>query len=193
MTTSFDDLRTEVYTWTNREDLVNETTLAIQASTHKYHGIEFWDQDRVEEEVSVTPSDGLFQVDTALDLSVPLRRIEYIQNSDTGKFLSGIHPKNLFDDYDRLRDGIFYLVGSKINCRASTVTGSVLVGYSKHIVTAPASYNSWIANLYPFIISVDAAITVFNSIGESAQVKQLQALQREHVAILKINHLPIGG
>lgn len=191
-TALFTSIQEEVYTLTNRPDLVQDTVFAIKAATLKVHLVDEWDFDTTEEDVLVSQVDGLAQIDVATNLSLGarFRRVLYIQNNLTGQFLEQISAPNIFDSYSRLKTNVFYQIGTKINIRADDLGGSVLVAYLIAPITDPEQYNSWIAAKYPHIIATEAALKVLNSIGDTSIAKKLSEYTAEHIALLKINHLP---
>jgi len=190
--TTLAELQEDVFSLTNHPELVVETALAIRTATFKLHLLEFWEEDRVETSISVTQTDGLYQIDVSAEISPLCRHIEYVQKLADYKFLTKIHPTDVFDDYGNMKNNVFYRVGSKLNCRSDTADIAVLVGYLKAPVTSGSGYSSWIADLYQHIIAIEAASIVFNGIGETDLSKKLQVMQAENLALLKINHLPQG-
>lgn len=187
--TTFSQLQEDVIALTNHPELTVETTLAIRMATLKLHLLEYWEEDSVEVPVSVTQTDGLYQIDIPEDISPLAAKIKYLQKAD-GKFLKKIDPVDAFDEYTRLRTNVYYRVGKYLKCRSNTSDLSVLVGYQQAPVTTESGYSSWIADAYPHLVAVEAAANVMNAIGETDMVKRFQALAMEGVALLKINHLP---
>lgn len=191
MATNFATIVDEVHVITNRPDLVAETALAIKQATIKLHGLENWKEDIVEEEIEITPGEGVFEIDIRADLDYTFKKLLYMQKKSNGKFMTEIGATALFDDYNNMKTNIFYQVGTKLKGKIDTVETLILLGYVKAVDVAESTYSSWIADLYSFMISTEAAIIILNGIGESSKVKLLQSLSKQHIALLDMNHLPV--
>lgn len=74
------DLLTGVYTETNRPDLIAETLQAVQASTQKMHGMDFWRKDLVPNMVTFPTSAYLQTIDLS---QIPqYRKLKYLRKWD---------------------------------------------------------------------------------------------------------------
>ena len=91
----FTDLCDDVYTITNRPDLINETKLAVKAATLKIHQSDYYYRDLIEQGIAFLTSDYIQQFDI-YSLFPNYRALKYIRRYDnsgtgaaivTGKFL----------------------------------------------------------------------------------------------------------
>ena len=185
----FDSILTDIYTLTNRPNLMAESKLGIRVATTKLHGLEFWREDRIEEELAVTPVDSTFSVDLATSLLYKPRHLDYIKKVGSDVYFEEITPRQLLDSYGYRRFNTFYRAGNNLHFLTDTSDTSILLSYYRQPVPTEASYSSWIAETYPIFIAIEAAIFVFSSIGDKEQEKRMQDMANINLATLQINHL----
>ena len=184
----FDDLIADVITITNRPDLLAETKLGIRAAVVKLHGLEFWREDRVEEEVAVTVTEGQFSI-TVTDLDNPVRKIDGIKKAYSDVYFDEIDPKQILDGFGYRRYNSYYRMGNLLNFLTDSGDTSVIVIYYKQPVAVETGFSSWIAETYPILVAMEAATFVFSSIGDKEQEAKIKAMIAEHGSVLLINHL----
>ena len=189
MSVSLASIVADVYTLTNRPDLVGETALAVKAAVIKAHQSDDYIKDFAEYSIAFSASD-YFQ---SLDYKsvIPLwRKPRYIRKYDAsgsspGLMLTYIEPEKVVDEYNASRQNVFYVAGSNIQIRTSDSCQYFLVGaYVNPDVTA-TGFNSWIANDHPFAIIYEAAAIVFKTIGYDEQVPIYRQMVAEQLQILK--------
>jgi hypothetical protein len=184
----FDDILADVYTLTNRPDLVAESKLGIRAATLKLHGLEFWREDRVEDVLSVSVADNTFVIAKGA-LIYPLRHVDYIKKGASDVYFDEVAPKNILDGYGYRRTNIYYRAGDNFNFLCDTGETYIIFSYYKQPVATETGYDSWIASLYPLTVAVEAAIFVFSAIGDKEQEARMENMAQTNLAILQINHL----
>ena len=191
---NLNELAAEVYTITNRPDLVAETSLAIRKSTMKMHSIDFFKRDLQEISLSVPVPSMQIQVD--INAQLPrLRGIAYIRNnSSTGgnvpnPFFEPIDPRQLLDSYGQEISDIYYQGGQTLNIKSRTLVSNLLVGYYQAPVVSLTGYSSWIAVEQPYAIIEDAAATIFRMVGNLEQAKLYEASTMQNVILLRQNYL----
>ena len=83
---SFNDLCNDVYTITNRADLVGETKLAVRAATLKLHQSDFYSRDLFETGIQFPTADYTqsFDPKTVVPLYRSLKYVRRYDNSGTG-------------------------------------------------------------------------------------------------------------
>ena len=191
MSTSFASLVSDVMTLTNRPDLVNETNLAVRAATLKAHQSDDYIRDLTEYSITFSASDYYQSLD--FKLVVPLwRKPRYIRKYDPtattggpGDFLKYIEPEKVIDEFRADRLDVFYVAGSNIQIRSSTILSQILCGAYINPDVTTAGYSSWIADDYPFAIIYEAAAIIFKTVGYDEQVPVYRQLVAEQLQMLK--------
>lgn len=188
----FSTLLNDVYTHTNRPDLVNETTLAIRKATSKAHGSDEFPEDMVQ--VTVVPSSTDKPNEYLLDVSaIPFmrhRKIMQLINASTRRAYEQISINDLFDSYGNLKKDCWYKAGLMYRVNAYLDTASLDCIYLQNPDTNPASYTSWIALEHPEAVVEEAASQVFKMTGKDAEFQRYAQLSMENLMRLKSHHIP---
>lgn len=177
----FDDILAEVYSLTQRSDLIAETKIAVRQATLAAHRSEYFKKDLEELSLPLTSS-SVFQLD--IPTYFPnWRSFAFIRPYDvlTGNFAKivlgpnqEIAPDAIFDEYLDEHVNVWYIGGSNLNIRFESAFDGLVVGYYKNPVLTPdAAYESWIAREQPAVIVIDAAKRVFESIGWTEAANRL--------------------
>lgn len=187
------ELRNEVYTLTNRPDLVAETLSAVRAATLKLHQIDYFYKDLYE--VGVSFSSAAYEQQLEYRTLIPRwRSLKYLRKtdstgSDTLGFFDIIVPENVLDGYYLNKNDVAYVAGAVIQIRSSTQFQYMLMGcYLQPDITV-ATYNSWIALDHPYAIIFEAAATVFKMIGDTekfAAHSALAQMERQNIVISNV-------
>lgn len=181
---TFTELLADVYTLTNRPDLVAETTLAVKAATLKMHQRDFFPKDLFETGISFSTSEYQQQLDYRSILP-RYRALKYIRKTDVtavpGDFLSVILPEQTLDSYKVTKDNVVYLAGAVLQIRSSTLLQYIILGCYNNPSVDPTAYSSWIALDHPYAIVFEAARVVFKSIGFMEESSQMDRLVQEQV------------
>ena len=186
---SFADILADVYTLTGHSELVALSKLGIRAATVKLHGMEFWREDRVEENITVSVADSQFSIDLSAALSYPVRHIEAIKKLSEDVYFDEIDPKQLLDQFGFRRYNTYYRIGNTLTFLTDSSETEVYFIYYKQPVATETGYSSWIADTYPLLIALEAANFVFSSIGDKEQEAKIKGMIAEHIGVLTINHL----
>ena len=186
---SFADILTDVYTLTGHPEQVNLSKLGIRAATVKLHGMEFWREDRVEENIAVTTVEGEFSLDLVADLMHPVRHLTAIRKGSAYVYFDEIDPKQLLDQFGYKRYNSFYRMGNTLKFLSDTAETEIFIVYYKQPIAIEADYTSWIADTYPLLIALEAANFVFSSLGDKEQEAKIKTMIAEHIGVLTINHL----
>lgn len=201
--TTLASLVADVYSLTNRPDLVGETQLAIRAATLKAHGSDFYYKDLFETGIQFDFS--LNQQTLAYKDLIPrwrslsyLRRYEYTAGSGellgcAGKFLTVITPESVLDSYSINRENVCYVAGLVLHIRALTASQYYLLGCYVYPDVTINGYSSWIADESPFAIVYEAAATIFKAIGFDEQAAFYRGLVADEYALLKITNIQAKG
>ena len=200
--TTFASLVADVYTTTNRPDLVAETALAVRKATLKLHttGIDletgtpkvvFYWPDRSEAIVTPTVVDlanNYYSFDTQAAPFSRFRALQYVRQytpADTDLFFDPIDFDNLLDSYRIEKTNVFYLIGQLAQIRANFTVTQVRVGYYRYPVAIESGYSSWIADQLPDMVVEEAAATIFKMIGKDDEFQKYAALTKENMAALE--------
>src|SRR5512139_3972949 len=192
---AFTALLADVYTITNRPDLVAETTMAVRAATLICHHSDFYPRDLVESRVHFQTLAN-FQALAYRTLFPGFRALSYARKYESGLAtltLSYIEPSDIFDSYNIAKEDVWYLAGEVIQIRSSTAFTDLLVGFYNNPTTLPDSYSSWIADLHPYAIILEAAASVLGMIGNLEDANRYSALAREQLMLLRNSNISAEG
>ena len=170
---TLNELIAEVYTITNRPDLVAQTLTAVRSATLKLHQSDYYYKDLREQAVQFLTAEYLQQIEYRT-LFPKWRALKYIRKTDStgqeqGKFLDITVPENVLDDYKLNRVDVAYVAGEVVQIRSSTQLQYCIVGRYDNPDITSTGYNSWIALDHPYAIVFEAASTVFKMIGDTDQ------------------------
>ncbi len=193
---TFTELLAEVYSLTNRPDLVAETKMAVKAAPLKLHQSDFYYKDLYETGVQFTAAD-YNQAITYRDLLPRYRAVRYIRKSDvTGAgfdFIQPISTEVVLDRYGYQKSDVYYVAGEVIQIRSSTLLQYLLCGFYINPDITEASYSSWIALDHPYAIVYEAATTIFKGIGWDEQATVFNKLSAEQLAMIKSSNILSEG
>jgi len=196
--TTLTDLCADVYTITNRPDLVNETKLAVKAATLKMHQSDYYYRDLLEQGIAFDTSDYTQQFDI-YSVFPNYRALKYIRrydNSSTGaakEFFEILTPTAILDAYGNDRTGVAYVAGTVVNIKSFYQFQYALIGIYTNPDITDDGYSSWIADTSKYAIVFEAARVVFKQIGFDEQSTTFQALVAEQVAMLKVTNINSVG
>lgn len=184
MSVSFSSIVSDVYSLTNRPDLVDETALAVRAATLKAHQFDDWIKDFQEQSIAFTTSDYYQTLD--YKSVFPLwRKPRYIRILDSSgvpsTILTYIPPEKVVDQYGANRTDVFYVAGAEVQIRTYAQQQYFAVGYYSNPDVTVSGYNSWIANDHPFAITYEAAALIFKTIGLDEQVPVYRGMVQEEM------------
>lgn len=188
MSTSFASIVSDVYSLTNRPDLVNETALAVKAATLKAHQIDDWIRDFNENSIQFSTAD-YYQTLDFKSLFPLWRKPRYIRILDSSgtpsTILTYIEPEKVVDNYGANRVDVFYVAGAEIQIRTLAQQQYFALGYYANPNVTTTSYNSWIADDYPFAITYEAVSIIFKTIGYDEQVPVYRQMVADQYQILR--------
>lgn len=193
MAVSLNDVIIQVYTYTNKSFLVNETKLAVKNATTKMHTVGmvqgvsaamYYDRDLLTSIVPVTASaDMRYSLDLSSGVTYPRFRKEFsisqYNSSRTGREMQfeQLAADNLFDQAYKLeKTNYFTRIGTALNINASIALDNIQLLYYAYPNITDTGYSSWIADMNIDAIAVEAARLVFAMTGmmeEAAAFKLL--------------------
>lgn len=199
MNSTLTGLVNDVYTLTNRPDLVGETLLAVRNATLKAHSSDFYPKDLFETGIIFDYEQA--QQTFAYKELIPrwralkyLREYSYSGNTGTpGKFLDVVTPETLLDSYNIHKEDVCYLAGYQLQIRAKAASKYFLLGCYVHPTVTPDNYNSWIADEHPSAIIYEAAATIFKTIGYDEQTAAYRGLVADEYALLRADNILAVG
>lgn len=188
---SLNSLISDVYTLTNRPDLIAETKLAVKQATLKMHQCDYFPKDLFETGIVWNPI--AFTQSLAYKTIIPRwRTFKYLRKYADGQpkdFFTLLGVEETLDRYAINRDNICYIAGDQLEIRSSTEDATMLIGCYLHPDITDDGYSSWIADEHPYAIIFDAAATVFKMIGYDEQAAYLKQNVTEQVALLRQNQI----
>jgi len=178
----------DVYTITNRPDLVAETKLAVKQATLKAHQFDHFPKDIFETGITF-PEASLIQ---SLDYKTIIprwRTFKYLRKftppSYPGEFFSLLTPEESLNRYQINRENICYVAGEQLEIRSNSADQFMLLGCYVHPDITDTGYSSWIAVEYPYAIVYEAAAKVFKMIGQDEQSQSMRQEVAEQFMLLK--------
>lgn len=194
---TLNELIAEVYTITNRPDLVAQTLTAVRSATLKLHQSDYFYKDLRETGVSFVSAAYVQQLEYR-SLFPKWRALKYIRKTDvagtdTGKFLDLIVPENVLDSYKQNRNDVCYVAGEVIQIRSSTQLQYIILGRYDNPDITQSGYDSWIALDHPYAIVFEAASTVFKKIGDTDQFAAYTELAGMQLVELRNSNILAAG
>lgn len=187
----FSDLVADVYTLTNRPELVDMTKLAVRSATLKAHQTDFYPKDLYETGIEWNPVAYIQSLEYRL--VVPRwRAFKYLRKYDNttspgtpGKFFEFLSAESILDDYGVHEENVCYLAGEVLQIRSDTQDRNMLLGCYRHPDVNEATYSSWIALDHRMAIVYGAAGIVAKATGYDEVKVDLDNMLREEYALLK--------
>ena len=184
---TFAELVSDVYTLTNRPDLVAETKLAVKAATLKAHQSDFYPKDLFE--IGITWSDPAYIQSIDYRALIPRwRAFKYLRkysNGMPGDFIKMLTPEQVLDSYGYQKADICYIAGEMLEIRSSTEDTYAIIACYVNPITDENNFSSWIALDHPYAISYEAARSIFKQIGFDEQASSIRQEVMEQYQILK--------
>lgn len=207
---NFTELCSEVYTATNRPDMVQQTKSAVLAATLQMHGTDFYFKDIKTAQVVFDTAGYLQTLDT--DTLTRFRSIAYIRRYDPSLYANQINPNagllpnltgvsvdprlpffdiltpdDIFDGFSLEKVNVAYQVGNTIMIKSGESFQFALMGWYAHPMLGSSSdnyaaYSSWIATEYPWTIIYAAASIIFQQIGQQETSRKFDHPQNGLIA-----------
>lgn len=184
---TFSELLSDVYTITNRPDLVAESKLAVKAATLKAHQSDFYPKDIFETGIN-WPTPAYIQSLDYRTLVPRWRAFKYLRKYTSGapsSFLQLLTPEQTLDRYSVNKEDICYLAGEMLEIRSSTQDDYMILACYLNPILDENSYSSWIALDHPYAIIYEAARSIYKQIGWDEQAQQIRQEVGEQYQILK--------
>ena len=194
-------LLADVYSLTNRPDLVAESTVAVKAATLKAHQSDFYQRDIVTgSNVFANPS--LNVQSFSIAGLTRWRAWSYLQNYDpnvipyqgSGSFVFDIiAPNDLIDQYQILKQNIAWQVGTQLNLRCAAALATLYYGYFRNQDVTNAADMGWISDSHPYAIVFEATRRVFKTIGYDEQASYYEKVVQEEYDNIRLSNVVVVG
>lgn len=168
---TWDDLKTDVFTWTSRPDLVAETELALRQAIRMAHRqAKFW-RDLTTTTVVPATLDTIQQIDLSTDCP-RFKQLAYVKSGTEDKYYNEVTVTDLLDNDGYARADVYWGLGEILNIRASAPEDSYEIAYYRQPITSPPeSIDDWLLADYKDVVVLFAAASVLGMIGEQ-EIKQ---------------------
>jgi hypothetical protein len=189
---TWDDLKTDVITWTNKPTRVAETELALRQAIRKAHRLgKFW-RDLVILPVTL-PADPVQSLSIADDLP-RFRQIGYVNVKDTDIYFDPAETLDLLDNDKNPRLDVYYAIGEQLYIRPSQAyTQYEIAYYRQPVTTPPESIDDWLLADYRDVVVLLAASTVLGVMGEQEIKRTVDGLLAISAADLVADNIEIKG
>lgn len=209
-------LAAEVYTLTNRPDLVAETLISLRKAIRKFHGADTFKRDLATVRLAITSftpvAANQYRWNIPLDNFPNFRRFKTVQypldrvtpaNQVAAPLVDwpgGFSPSreycevavdNLFDSYGYEKSNYYFITGDTLNLKSGWYVDYLDFSYYKWpvIPAIGVALGSWIVNTYEDAIIEEAAGAVFKMIGKDEEFQRFQGLFLENLSIIKTTDL----
>lgn len=185
------ELINEVYTATNRPDLVTQTRQKVKEATLKLHSFDgnLFKQDLKRVVVTpepVIPNTFRYQLDLSNAVTYPrFRAVSTIREHNTiptgrEKEYEPKDANDIIDNYGFELVDYFYQIGLAVNIVASSAPTQLAVTYYQHPDVTDAGFSSWIANQYPYAIIKEASRDIFKMVGKDEEFQRMEVDMRDY-------------
>lgn len=167
----YDQLLDDVITLTARQDLADESAIALRTATQTVHGAFNFPRDLVTKFVKLPNPSFL----TGLDIQVLLERFRALStvritdindNPVNSPEIDIVEIGDIYDpEYRTIKNNIAYVAGTALNIRSSISAYGYLIDFYQVPFVRREQYNSWIAQLYSDPILYLAASIVLQTNG----------------------------
>lgn len=196
MSKTLAELKADVLTIVKRPDLANDIELHTKNAILKAHSADYWKGDLLETAFTFAVSSVNYSLDKT-SLIARWKKIKYLNTIDNNTLdiirpLTPIDVMQFKDQYDYLKDYVFYEAGSNLQIRVGD--GWKYFGLGVYIYPDTTLANpSWIADQFPFAIVYEAARTMFKTIGYDEQSTSMKELLAEAMAEVRMVGIPTIG
>lgn len=191
------ELLAEVYTLTNRPDLVAQTLSAVRAATLKIHQSDYYYKDIEEFGVAFSSAAYVQQLEYRT-LKPRWRALKYLRRTNSAGTEQGviydiIVPENVLDSDQLNRTNVCYVAGDVIQIRSAAELQYLIVGCYLNPNITQAGYDSWVALDHPYAIVFEAASNVFKMVGDTDQFNAYSQLANTQIAEVRMSNIQAQG
>jgi hypothetical protein len=171
--TTFRQLVTDVIKVTNRPDLLAETELAIKGALLAYHHLDFFWRDRAQVILNVTSSNKTrieIPLERCTDMRSPQEVAPYYADSECcGTPLARLHR------IGEHQCNYWMLTPSSLIINSATPTHQFRFSYWRNPDLQEATFNSWVADIYPDAVIDAACAKLFEMVRDNTTADRYRA------------------
>ncbi len=213
---TLNSLAADVYTITNRPDLVSETLVSLKKAIRKFHGADTFKRDLATLRIDMTAltpiAPNQYRWNIPLDTFANFRRFKTIQYptdlvlpvnqvpAPTIDWPGGFHPSriydevaadNLFDRYGYEKPNCYFITGNSLNLKSGWYVDFLQFTWYQWPVIGLAAdaLTSWIVNTFPDSVVEEASGAVFKMIGKDNEFNRFSGLFADNLAIIKASDI----
>lgn len=184
-------MRSEVFNYTNRPELVSETTAALKNAIRTAHKSgKFW-RDLVI--TSVAPAIEQIQTVNLNDSCPRFRGLAYVRDAQEVDYRP-TDIQDLLDADNYAKTNICYGIGTTLKIRAASPQETYEIAYYQYpLINTAVEYSDWLLDQYDDLVYLWAAATVLGTTGESEIKQRLEAMAAISFADLLQDNIEIQG
>jgi hypothetical protein len=191
---TYDEILQEVYLVTKRPDLVGQTRSAVRTATLFAHRTDNYWRDLVERVlVPISAAEGVILTQDFLPRMRSIASIYPVDGECRGRELERRDIDDLLDEYNSKRRHWFYGSATGIRYNTELMLPSLAISYYRDPNVNPASYDSWIADIYPDVIIKWSGAFVMRGIGHKEEADSELQLAQSMLQELVANDFNIKG
>lgn len=206
------DLAADVYTITNRPDLIQETKVAIRKAIRKFHGADTFKRDLKQQRLAMatyTPvAEGQYRWSIPLDEFTRFRRMSDIryppelmppenstvlvtnwaQGYSVSRQFTEIAANNIFDTYRAEKQNYYFVAGASLTIKSGWYVDYLDVLYYQWPevpIDETTPFSTWIVDQFPDAIQEEASAMVFKMIGKDDEFQRFNVLFGENLQIIR--------
>lgn len=209
-------LAADVYTLTNRPDLVAETLISLRKAIRKFHGADTFKRDIGTVRLDITAFTPIavnqYRWNIPLDSFPQFRRFKVVQYPldrilpanqmpaplldwpvafGSSREYTEVSADDIFDGYGYEKPNYYFITGDTVNLKSGWYIDWLDFSYYKWPLMGAQgdTLTSWIVNAYPDAVIEEATGAVFKMIGKDEEFARFQGLFAENLSIIKSSDL----
>lgn len=202
MPVDYAELVNTVVDITKRPNLIPQIQREIAKATLKAHLADYWPRDILENKIIPDTQALAPRYQFVLSTTFPrFRALRYLYGYDDSvvppAILSEINtevdPSSIVDMYKNRFTHVAYISGDVLTINTVGNPPAFLVGYYAFPKVLDSDYTSWIAEMYHPIITDQACVEIFASIGDIDESNRRRKMFEENLKLLRVNALSLFG
>lgn len=217
---TIDSLADDVYTITNRPDMVVETAVAIRKAIRKVHGADTFKRDLKVQRLNMStytpvapnqyrwalelsnferfrrPKNIQYPPDLVPPIHTPAPLIDWPAGYQRSRTFEEISVDNLFDSYGWEKPNFYYIAGNTLMVKSGWYVDFLDLAYYQWPLipsSTSATLTSWIADQFPDAIVEEASSLVFKMIGKDDEYNRFAQMFAENLSIIKATDVGEGN
>lgn len=180
----------------NRPDLEEVIKRRIQRAVLKFHRMDFWKRDFVEQPYAFVENVAGQVIDlrffSRLRAIGYMRKATFVQATNVyetyGSHFTEMNPMMTFDGYGYDRTNTFYRQGDQIKLLSSEALQYMMIGWFQDPLLEPIiASDSWILRDFTSLIVAEVTNRIFKDIGKDSEAASKKEEVTSEVMLLQIN------